>query len=144
MLFATSRAAFSGAHQKQSFTCRPATHVSLTGGQTKRRSDSAEAPILVGSFPVGHSTVTFTFRGPVKGEVHYSLVEWEPDAPKPRELSPNLLQDYRDGCLPEFVGPARSRRSESSSLFHASPSIWPTRTRSKASAGIYEGRPSRP
>jgi len=53
----------------------------------------------------------------VKGEVHYSSVEWSPDVPKPRELSPKQLQDYRDGCLAEFVG-RPELRGESSWLFH--------------------------
>jgi hypothetical protein len=105
----------------------------LTSGKTKRRCHFAETPLLS-----AHRIVTWTFLGPVNGEVHCSSVEWSSDVPKPRKRSPKLLQDYRDGCLPEFVGRPEARGANRHRFFMLRPLYGPLGLVLKPSARMYE------
>ena len=66
-------------------------------GEAKRRGLGDESPFLVRSCKVGHRTVTFTFRRPVRGQAHCASVEWAPDMPGRGELTAAEWDQYRGG-----------------------------------------------
>jgi hypothetical protein len=56
---------------------------------------SAEMPVLVRNFRVGHRTVTCTVPPVRPGGILSMAVEWHPEMP--RRLSPGELRQYRAG-----------------------------------------------
>jgi hypothetical protein len=65
-----------------------------------------EVPLLVRSFPVGKFVCTLSFRRPVRGQVQWWTVAWEPDVPKPGQVGSKEKRQYlagRDAAIAEFV-----------------------------------------